>query len=339
MLRELERAAGERLLIDETTGDGEVALHVTFSDHASREQEVENRLLASVSGTKHRELRAAEITRLFGQHWPASMRAWAYAQDGRVSPSWQRVLGKVLKQKGQRWTPGVRVRQVLVDTGGVAGVELQHVASGQRQFQPCRAAVLSLGYGVQYEYEGAQPWWPVTPFTGPVEETMMASGFSGYALIRGRIPIVGTRNSHWTELATDGEHSIVKCTGGGAVGTRDIPPSFGLNNIAHLRTMLGPRYLGMLEVGPCSRAINGRNDVRLTRVWPGLLVSSAQGGTGITKMGALARAYLALVTHEDPGAVPRWLLTDRTRRTALALGLRRRGSRARGVSNVRSPVN
>ena len=277
------------------------AIHVVFDEEGARHTEKDNAMVFKTNQIKSRALTETELTQVMGGDKGQIYKAYVYPGDGRIPADMNLVLRDIVEKSGNSWREGVAVESVFVDGKGVRGVEFRNVVTGEMWYTPCSSVVLSLGYTSSYEFElpqrnslGNQVRCMVSSlekklgFLSPVPNTITAAGCSGYFLVKGRIPIVGAQNSHWTEVAYSPEKDITlaKLTGGGNIGSECIPATYVLNNLEHLRKLFGDRLIDVLSIDSCPRAVNPQNDVQFYQVAPGFVISLGLGGTGMTKSGA-----------------------------------------------------
>lgn len=362
ILRYLELAAshlgvcsttGEKpslLVGTETDTASPEAIHVVFDEEGAKHTEKDNAMVFNTNQIKSRTLTEPELTQVMDGDKGQIYKAYVYPGDGRITADMNFVLRDIVEKSGNSWREGVAVESVFVDSEGVRGVEFRNVVTGEMWYQPCSSVVLSLGYTSSYEFELPQRSSLGSPvrgmlsflerklgFLSPVPSTITAAGCSGYFLVKGRIPIVGAQNSHWTEVAYSPEKDITlaKLTGGGNIGSEHIPATYVLNNLEHIRMLFGDRLIDVLSIDSCPRAVNPQNDVQFYEVAPGFVVSLGLGGTGMTKSGANG-ALSYLLSHPEtkvseliPG-VPQLFssvnlhkfVTNRTSLTRQALNLR-----------------
>lgn len=292
------------------------AIHVVFDEEGAEHTEKDNALVFKTNQIKSRELSETELTQVMGGDKGQIYKAYVYPGDGRIPADMNLVLRDIVEKSGNSWREGVAIDSVFVDNKGVRGVEFRNIVTGERWYQPCSSIVLSLGYTSCYKFEAPQQGSPNLSgqarymvsslkrklgFQSPVPNTITAAGCSGYFLVKGRIPIVGAQNSHWTEVAYDPDKDITlaKLTGGGNIGSEHIPATYVLNNLEHLRKLFGERVISVLSIDSCPRAVNPQNDVQFYRIVPRFVISLGLGGTGMTKSGANG-ALSYLLSH--PGA-------------------------------------
>ena len=293
------------------------AIHVVFDEEGARHTETDNAMVLKTNQIRSHELTETELTQIMGGDKGQIYKGYIYPSDGRIPADMNLVLRDIVEKSGNCWREGVAVESVFVDNKGVRGVELRDIVTGEKWYQPCSSIVLSLGYTSRYEFEAPQRSAYLSGqvryifsslkrklgFRSPVPDTTTAAGCSGYFLVKGKIPIIGAQNSHWTEVAYSPEKNITlaKLTGGGNIGSEHIPATYALNNLEHLRKLFGDRLIDVLSVDSCPRAINPQNDVQFYQVTPGFVISLGLGGTGMTKSGANG-ALSYLLSHPEAKA-------------------------------------
>lgn len=291
------------------------ALHVVFDEASAHRTEEENRELLDTNGILSRKLSRGELVAAMGGDARAIHAAYVYPQDGRVSAEMNVLLRSAVRATGNTWEEGLEVEKVFVDGRKVRGVLFHSSVTGKRWYQPCTSLVLSLGYTAQYEMQSpvlrqttVSGWlrsfvshlqWKVG-WKNPIGAITVAAGGSGYFLVKGKIPIIGTQNSHWTEVAysPEADVTLAKLTGGGNIASDYIPVTYPLNNLEHIRAMFGDRFLDVLSLDSCPRSINPQNDVQFYQLASGLVVVAGLGGTGMTKSGANG-ALSYLLSHPE----------------------------------------
>ena len=302
------------LVGQDSNGSSPEAIHVVFDEVGARHTEEENKLIYESNGIESHKLMRSEIHDLMGFDSDNIHSAYVYPGDGRVCADMNIVLRSLVEETGNRWEEGTAVERVFLDKEGVCGVLLRDVDTGQERYQSCNSVVLSLGYTASYELEKPSAVakeqsllrsslstlkWHVG-LRNPVDSITTAAGCSGYLLVRGKIPIIGVQNSHWTEIAYSPKEDITlaKLTGGGNIASEQIPATYPLNNLEHVRTLFGDRLIDIASVESCPRAINPQNDIQFYQLAPGLAVSIGLGGTGMTKSGANG-ALSYLLSHPN----------------------------------------
>ena len=301
------------------------ALHVVFDEAGAHLTEEENKVLMHSNGIVSRKLSRDELAAAMGGDTGAIHSAYVYPQDGRVSAEMNVILRDTVLAAGDNaWEEGLEVEKVFVDGQKVRGVTLRSAATGERRYQPCTSVVLSLGYTAQYEMQRPPRLAQTTAlghlrsllsylqwkagWRNPIGAITVAAGGSGYFLVRGKIPIIGTQNSHWTEVAyhPGADVTLAKLTGGGNIASEYIPVTYPLNNLEHIRRMFGERFIDVLSIDSCPRSINPQNDVQFYQLASGLVVVAGLGGTGMTKSGANG-ALSVLLSHPElraPDLIP-----------------------------------
>lgn len=289
------------------------AIHVVFDKLGASHSVEENAVIFKTNKINSRQLSSMEIADLMGSENHGVFKAYVYPGDGRIMADMNLTLREIVEKTNNTWQEGIAVESVYVDKNGVRGVTFRDVQSKTKWYQPCTSVVLSLGYAAKYEFEEPQAssqsisTYPRSLLSSlkkklglsqPVPSTTVATGCSGYFLVKGRIPIIGTQNSHWTEVAYNSEEDVTlaKLTGGGNIGSEYIPATYAINNLEHLRKLFKDRLVDVLSIDSCPRSINPENDIQFYRLMPGLVISLGLGGTGMTKSGANG-ALSYLLTH------------------------------------------
>ena len=289
------------------------AIHVVFDEMGASHSEKENAAIFKTNKINSRQLSATEIADVMGNKNHGVFKAFVYPGDGRIMADMNLTLREIVEKTSNAWQEGIAVESVYVDKKGVRGVTFRDVQSKRKWYQPCTSVVLSLGYAAKYEFEEprlssqsiftyprsllSSLKWKMG-LSRPVPSTTVATGCSGYFLVKGKIPIIGAQNSHWTEVAYNSEENVTlaKLTGGGNIGSEYVPATYAINNLEHLRKLFKDRLVDVLSIDSCPRSINPENDIQFYRLVPGLVISLGLGGTGMTKSGANG-ALSYLLTH------------------------------------------
>ena len=298
---------GKPTLLTGTEGDGSnaEAIHVVFNETDAEYTERENQKVLKTNGIVSKSLTSHELTQLMGGETNGIYKSYVYPGDGRIAADMNLILRDIVRAACNRWQEGAAVDSVYVGPDGVRGVLFRDVQTSEKWYQPCSSLVLSLGYTSRYKYElpsrNSQPLSSLlrhalsslklkVGLANPVPRTTTAAGCSGYFLVKGRIPIIGAQNAHWTEVAysREADVTLAKLTCGGNIGSEHIQAAYALNNLELLRNLFGDRLIGILSIDSCPRAINPQNDVRFYELAPRFAVSIGLGGTGMTKSGANA---------------------------------------------------
>ena len=316
---------GQPFLLLGTEPDSDVntskAIHVVFDERGAKHVELENAALLKTNQIASRELTSLEVTATMNSASHNIHKAYVYPGDGRIRADMNVTLKEIVEKTGNSWQEGVVVDSVYIDERGVRGVLMRDTGTKKTWYQPCSSVVLSLGYSASYEYEQPRQLthsirhharsllsyakWKVG-LSHPVPKTTIATGCSGYFLVRGKIPIIGAQNSHWTEVAYSPEEdlTLAKLTGGGNIGSEYIPATYALNNLEHLKKLFKDSLVDVLSIDSCPRAINPKNDVQFYRLAPGLVISLGLGGTGMTKSGANGALSYLLSASSPADPVP-----------------------------------
>jgi len=109
---------------------------------------------------------------------------------------------------------------------------------------------------------------------------------------------IAITNSHWTMIAQNDDHVVVRITGGGNTGSEEYNPTYFLNTIANTRRIFGDDLIGILSTYGCPRAVNARNSTEFAKIAEGGVISYGKGGTGNTKRHAEAAMGLMMLGFE-----------------------------------------
>jgi hypothetical protein len=109
---------------------------------------------------------------------------------------------------------------------------------------------------------------------------------------------IAITNGHWTMIAQNDDHVVVRITGGGNTGSEEYNPSYFLNTIANTRRIFGDDLIGVLSTYGCPRAVNARNSTEFAKIAEGGVISYGKGATGNTKRHAEAAMGLMMMGFE-----------------------------------------
>jgi hypothetical protein len=110
---------------------------------------------------------------------------------------------------------------------------------------------------------------------------------------------IAVTNSHWTIIAQDDNHIMMRMTGGGNTGSEEYSPAYFLNVLANTRRIFGDDLIGILSTYGCPRAINARNSTEFAKIAEGAIISYGKGGTGNTKRHSEAAIGLVMLGFDE----------------------------------------
>jgi hypothetical protein len=285
----------------------------------------ENHALKTENGILSQELSFNEKKMLFGDLQKHIAGAWVYQGDGHSLFNSHDENKKIVTSQGGNWQESREIKTLYIDTSGdrpiLAGVKYKNLKTQQCLFQPTSSAFLTLGYKARFQYKKhpdktnnkikAAIKKIKQTFRQPIPPIGIATGCSVVAFFKKTsrlnaiikkytiFPEFAVTNSHWTLMAENEDHLMIRITGGGRVGEETYSPTYFINLIANTNRLFLNTLVGILSVNGCSRTLNPENSGRFVKICDGLLVSYGKGGTGITKRYIEALIALRELGHND----------------------------------------
>jgi len=283
---------------DNANLDHPSAIHVTFNEAEAKAAEVENKLLEKIN-IHSQELTREQIDDFFGES-NRIYKAYAYPSDTHVVFDIHAVNKKFAMSRGVEWSDHSEIKKILVTKDVDGAPKVAGVIDDSGNFTYVSKLHFTGGYKVEYVYDKNSKARFRSGFFRKIfnkiedkfnlqkplnNEVTIATGVSINALFKktknfGEISVT---NSHWTKIAEDETHMIVRITGGGNTGSEKYNPAYALNVAANSRRIFGDALVGIISAYGCSRAVNGKNSTEWAQLAKGLVVSYGKGGTGNTK--------------------------------------------------------
>jgi hypothetical protein len=300
------------------------SVHVTFAERDSEEVKHENELFRK-AGIDPQKLTREEINFLFQSDEIAQ--AWKYPGDTHSAFNDHEVNQEFAEKNGAKWVEGVEVDRILLAKNEHGKARVAGVMTKDGQYFYANKLHFSGGYKVDYVFDKDSETRFLSRSTfrnllnriedafdlqKPLSnEITTATGISINAIFRkserinkiieryGSTGEIAVTNSHWTMIAHDNEHVVVRITAGGNTGSEEYNPAYFLNVIANTRRIFGDDLVGILSTYGCPRAINARNSTEFAKIAEGGVISYGKGGTGNTKRHAEAATGLMMIGFED----------------------------------------
>jgi hypothetical protein len=271
------------------------AIHCTFNKEEAAQAEVENKLLEKIN-ISHKELSTKEIKSFFGEN-NKIYKAYGYHSDTHMIFDTYGISRDLAVKNGVEWQENVEIKQVLLTQDSDGEPKVAGVVDREGNFTYVSKLHFSGVYKVDYVYDSAAHSASFLrqkiseaenslAIEKPLRNSMTtATGVSINAIFKKRANIgeISVTNSHWTKIAEDDEHMLVRITGGGNTGSECYNPAYALNVIANTRRIFGDDLIGILSTYGCSRAVNAKNSTEWAEIAKGFVVSYGKGGTGNTK--------------------------------------------------------
>lgn len=279
------------------------SIHVALTPAEVMETRIENNHLAAIDIASI-ELTREEIEKLFGKN-EEIISAFSYPGDGHVVPQYHTNSQALVKETGNQWMEPAVVKQIFVKAqengeAQVAGAVIEN--NGSTKFIAADSLHFTGGYMAKLMIEGTDKELvsnPITTATGVssniiLERNEVTDNFISRFGNTGQLAVT---NSHWTMLAKNDTHVIMRVTGGGNTGSEEYNPNYFLNNIANTLRIFGGEnsqspLVGIVRTYGCPRSINAINATTFEKVAEGFVVSYGKGGTGNTKR--FSEAVIAL---------------------------------------------
>jgi len=275
------------------------AIHVTFNEKEGQAAEVENKLLAKINIVSQ-ELNREQIDNFFGEENQIH-RAYCYPSDTHIFFDIHATNKNYAASKGVLWHDNVEITKILLAKDEDGEAKIAGVIDKEGNFTYVSKLHFTGGYKLDYIYDENSKSRFLTAsmlrsMVNKIQDRMnlrkplrhemtTATGVSINAIFRKtkRFGEISVTNSHWTKIAENDEHMLVRITGGGNTGSEEYNPAYALNVIANTRRIFGDSLIGIVSTYGCSRAVNSKNSTQWAQLAKGLVVSYGKGGTGNTK--------------------------------------------------------
>lgn len=300
------------------------SIHVTFTNENSEEVEKENESFAK-AGIEVKKLTPEEVSFLFTSD--QIQNAWGYLGDTHVKFNDHEINREFAEKNGAQWIEGKEVDRIILIKGKSGNAEVVGIMTKDGKYIYANKLHFTGGYKVDYEFDGqssvrfTRSHSFLRNFVNRVEDIFdlqkplnnditTSTGVSINAVFRkserinkiieryGSTGEIAITNSHWTMIAHDDDHVVVRITGGGNTGSEEYNPAYFLNTIANTRRIFGDDLVGILSTYGCPKAINARNSTEFAKIAEGGIISYGKGGTGNTKRHAEAALGLMMVGFE-----------------------------------------
>ena len=317
---EIELSGGiERAISDSSS------IHVSFSEKNARNVEHENEEFRDV-GIESEPLEVDDIDFFFGEDGKKHIHsAWKYKGDSHIKFDAHERNKVFAEEHGVNWIEGEEIQRIMVTRNKDGRPQFAGIVTKSGEYIYGSDAHFTLGYKAKYVFDPDSEVRKETSITRrfinkledilglqpPLSsEITTATGVSVNAVFRksdrmrrviekyGSTGEIAVTNSHWTMIAQDEDHVVMRITGGGNTGSEEYNPSYFLNVIANTRRIFGDDLVGVLSTYGCPRAINPRNSTEFSKLAEGLVVSYGKGGTGNTKRHAEAVTVLLMTGFE-----------------------------------------
>ncbi len=300
------------------------SIHVTFTEKNSEEVEHENASFEK-AGIHPEKLTREEINFFFESDEIQS--AWKYPGDTHIKFDDHETNRQFAESQGVQWIEGQEVDRIMLAKNKDGGARIAGVMTKGGKYFYADKLHFTGGYKVEYEFDKDAPTRflsgsIVRNLVNKVEdmfelqkpltnEITTSTGVSINAVFKktdrikriidkyGSTGEIAITNSHWTMIAQDDEHVVVRITGGGNTGSEEYNPAYFLNTIANTRRIFGDDLIGILSTYGCPRAVNARNSTEFAKIAEGGIISYGKGGTGNTKRHAEAAMGLMMLGFEE----------------------------------------
>ncbi|NBV06560.1 MAG: FAD-binding oxidoreductase [Proteobacteria bacterium] len=325
IMRVVEKEAGLEISggVERSIEDS-ASIHVTFTEKNSEEVEHENESFKRV-GINPEKLTREEINFFFESEEIQS--AWKYPGDTHVKFDDHETNRKFAESQGATWLEGKEVDRIMLAKNKDGKARIAGVMTKDGKYFYADKLHFTGGYKVDYEFDRDAPTRFLSGsrlrnLVNKVEDAFglqkplnnnitTATGVSINAVFKktdrikriiekyGSTGEIAITNSHWTMIAQNDDHVVMRITGGGNTGSEEYNPTYFLNTIANTRRIFGDDLIGILSTYGCPRAVNARNSTEFAKIAEGGIISYGKGGTGNTKRHAEAAMGLMMLGFEE----------------------------------------
>lgn len=304
--------------------ENSASIHVTFTELNSEEVERENESFKK-SGIYPEKLTREEINFFFESDEIQS--AWKYPGDTHIKFDDHETNHQFAESQGATWLEGQEVDRIMLAKNKEGNARIAGVMTKEGKYFYADKLHFTGGYKVDYEFDREAPTRFLSGsrlrnLINKVEDAFglqkplnsditTATGVSINAIFKktdrmkriiekyGSTGEIAITNSHWTMVAQNDDHVVVRITGGGNTGSEEYNPTYFLNTIANTRRIFGDDLIGILSTYGCPRAINAKNSTEFSKIAEGGIISYGKGGTGNTKRHAEAAMGLMMLGFEE----------------------------------------
>ncbi len=299
------------------------SIHVTFTEQNSKEVEHENESFQR-AGINPEKLTREEINFFFKSDEIQS--AWKYPGDTHIKFDDHETNRQFAQSQGATWLEGQEVNRIMLAKNKDGNARIAGVMTKDDKYFYADKLHFTGGYKVDYEFDRDAPTRFLSGsrlrnLVNKVEDSFglqkplnnditTATGVSINAVFKktdrikriiekyGSTGEIAITNSHWTMIAQNDNHVVVRITGGGNTGSEEYNPTYFLNTIANTRRIFGDDLIGILSTYGCPRAVNAKNSTEFAKIAEGGIISYGKGGTGNTKRHAEAAMGLMMLGFE-----------------------------------------
>lgn len=300
------------------------SVHVAITERDFAEVSHENEELRKI-GIDAKELTAEEKRFFFNGN---KMRAaWRYPGDTHLKFDAHETNRELAQMSHIKWIEGEEVSRIFLTKNKQGNAEIAGVGTKDGKYFYANKLHFTGGYKVEYEfdpdsYTRFNNFTMVRNLVNRIEDIFgfqkpltngitTSTGVSINAIFKrsdrinrlieryGSTGEIAVTNSHWTMIAHDPEHVVMRMTGGGNTGSEEYNPAYFLNVLANTRRLFGDDLVGILSTYGCPRAVNARNSTEFARIAEGGIISYGKGETGNTKRHAEAAIGLMMLGFEE----------------------------------------
>lgn len=300
------------------------SVHVVFDAKSAREVEEENKELLS-SGIKAQKLTPEEMKLFFGEATEIHS-AWKYPKDTHTKFDIHEKIKDFTTSNGARWLEGSRISNIFLTKNKKGQAELAGLRTAEGEYIYANNLHFTGGYKTKFVFDKESS----SRFQGSIlrnlfnqaedylriqnpisSKVTVSTGVSINAIFRnserlqkiiekyGSTGAFSVTNSHWTMIAHDKSHIVMRITGGGNTGSEEYNPAYLLNIISNTRRIFGDDLVGILSSYGCPRAVNAKNATEFSKIAEGSIASYGKGGTGNTKRQYEAAKGLILLGFKE----------------------------------------
>ena len=228
------------------------SIHVNFSSLGEKHLKAESKDLSKV-GIKSNKLSPEKFELFFGENSHIQSAVSEYFGDNHTLFNIHQINKNLAENRGVKWMDDREVERILVKEDDNHNAQIVGVTTTKGEYFYCDKLHFTGGYKVEYIFDHQSKTRfqssKLRNIVNKIEDTLgvrgplstditTATGVSINALFKnstrlsriidkyGSTGEIAVTNSHWTMIAKDDDHIIMRITGGGNTGSEEYSPAY-----------------------------------------------------------------------------------------------------------------